>query len=506
MAKIIGKGSKTWKDGSVMNYRITDEGVLYISGSLYDRCEVDIRSKAPFHHVVIEDGVTSIGIRNFKYMEEIEELTLPASVIKIGEQAFASCHNLRKINFSEGLKEIGEEAFDTCDSLVELKIPDSVEKIGIRAFIRCRSIAKLTLSRSLTYLSEAAFAGCSALGKVRIPEGVITIGNSAFESCKSLTSISFPKSLRRIGSYAFQYCDSMPNVILSDKNIKIGSSAFGRPVEGMMTSPDGTEYKFTICNIRCDLYNVSIEPSRGACGDITVPGTVIHDGKEYKVTHICSEAFSGCRDLTSVILPDSILVIGDKAFYGCDWLRTVQTGKLLCSIGERAFEGCRCLSKITISDTIEHVSMDSFNETALTKNMRGAVYVGQVLLYYYGSFPPHSCLEIRPGTKAIAAGALKEQSNLEEVVLPAGIRSIGRDAFFRCTGLKRINIPKSISHMGYDVFGMTPQLKEISLPWKNSIELDILDYNDEKSVYIPKGSMESYKKMGNWKKSNLIER
>lgn len=52
----------------------------------------------------------NIGIRNLRWMKEIEELTLPASVVKIGEQAFEGCHNLRKINFLEGLREIGKKS------------------------------------------------------------------------------------------------------------------------------------------------------------------------------------------------------------------------------------------------------------------------------------------------------------------------------------------------------------------------------------------------------------
>lgn len=57
MAKIVSKGHKTWKDGSVMNYTITDGGVLTISGMLPLEDYVGIRSKAPFRHLVIEDGI-----------------------------------------------------------------------------------------------------------------------------------------------------------------------------------------------------------------------------------------------------------------------------------------------------------------------------------------------------------------------------------------------------------------------------------------------------------------
>ena len=59
-----------------MTYSITDDGVLTVSGSLPDGCEVPVKSKAPFRHIVIEDGVQAIGSENFKGLDELEELTL----------------------------------------------------------------------------------------------------------------------------------------------------------------------------------------------------------------------------------------------------------------------------------------------------------------------------------------------------------------------------------------------------------------------------------------------
>ena len=115
MPKIVSKGHKTWKDGSVMNYTITDDGVLTISGTLPLEDYVDIRSKAPFRHLVIEDGIKYIGRKNFAYWEEIEELTLPPSVKILRIRAFEKCTNLKRVHFSEGLETIGKVLFDGLD-------------------------------------------------------------------------------------------------------------------------------------------------------------------------------------------------------------------------------------------------------------------------------------------------------------------------------------------------------------------------------------------------------
>ena len=94
MSKIISKGHKTWKDRSVMTYTITDDGVLTVSGSLRSGSLVPFKSKAPFRHLVIADGIGYVGKENFKGLEQLEEVTLPSSVNEIKSEAFAYFMNL----------------------------------------------------------------------------------------------------------------------------------------------------------------------------------------------------------------------------------------------------------------------------------------------------------------------------------------------------------------------------------------------------------------------------
>ena len=97
MAKIVSRGKKTWKDGSVMTYRITDDGILYVSGVLCDDCTVNIKSKASFHQLIVEEGVTSIGNSSFYGFKNLEEIILPSSLTSIGNKAFMRCEGLKEI-------------------------------------------------------------------------------------------------------------------------------------------------------------------------------------------------------------------------------------------------------------------------------------------------------------------------------------------------------------------------------------------------------------------------
>ena len=53
-------------------------------------------------------------------------------------------------------------------------------------------------------------------------------------------------------------------------------------------------------------------------GDITIPYSIKVNDLEYTVKKINEDAFKGCRDLTSVTIPNSVTSIGDYTFYNCN--------------------------------------------------------------------------------------------------------------------------------------------------------------------------------------------
>lgn len=75
-------------------------------------------------------------------------------------------------------------------------------------------------------------------------------------------------------------------------------------------------------------------------GNIVIPENVIYEGTTYTVTSIANSAFYGCRDLTSVAIPNSVTSIGDFAFRRCAGLTSVTIGNSVTKIGYTAFEEC----------------------------------------------------------------------------------------------------------------------------------------------------------------------
>ena len=205
--------------GDNLTWTLAD-GVLTISGSGAMRDYK--KSDAPFmgsdiKTVVINEGVTSIGIYAFCKCSGLTSITIPASVKNIKTCAFLECGSLTSIAISEGVESIGSNAFCNCNSLTSITIPVSVESIGSNAFYECSKLTRVELSGNLTAINSNTFWECSSLTSITIPAGVTSIGNSAFNGCSSLTSITIPAGVISIGQSAFNSCSSLTEVTMESK-------------------------------------------------------------------------------------------------------------------------------------------------------------------------------------------------------------------------------------------------------------------------------------------------
>ena len=63
---------------------------------------------------------------------------------------------------------------------------------------------------------------------------------------------------------------------------------------------------------------------------------------------IQSQAFAGCKNLYSIIIPDSVKYIGSSAWAGCTNLAKIKIGRNVSEIGYNAFRDCPNLTTIYI--------------------------------------------------------------------------------------------------------------------------------------------------------------
>ena len=124
-------------------------------------------------HIIVSDGVTSLAQNFLTNASSVISITIPDSVMSIGNLAFQSCSSLTTINFPENSKltSIGYNTFYGCKSLININIPEGVVNIP-----------------------SNAFANCTSLININIPEGVVNIYANAFMNCGSLQKFDFSKS------------------------------------------------------------------------------------------------------------------------------------------------------------------------------------------------------------------------------------------------------------------------------------------------------------------------
>ncbi len=155
------------------------------------------------------------------------EYTIPNSVIRIENNAFAGCcSSLTSITISNSVTTIGDWAFALCQGLTSITIPNSVTTIGKSAFYQCSGLTSVTIGNSVTRIGDDAFYKCTVLTSVTIPNSVKTIGDDAFNQCTSLITVAIGNSVTTIGDDAFYECSSLTTVTIGNSVTTIGSHAF----------------------------------------------------------------------------------------------------------------------------------------------------------------------------------------------------------------------------------------------------------------------------------------
>ena len=249
-----------------------------------------------------------------------------------------------RVTVPEGVREIGDEAFKAKFMITEVILPDGVVEIGKDAFVFCSDLADIRLPEGLLHLHDNAFSGCTHLTEVAMPESVVSIGSRAFDRCDRLKSIYLPSAIAEIGKAPFSLCHSLSEIRVSDNN------PFYRSIDGILYSKDA---KKLICY-----------PIGRTDEEFTVPSAV----KKFYLS-----AFSFCKYLKTLTIPDSATVVAPTPLFGCIKLKTVfahagmlgKIGKLGYPFAVACLNGCLIryskgeLSETDIATLKKHV-LDNF--------------------------------------------------------------------------------------------------------------------------------------------------
>ncbi|MDE7164792.1 MAG: leucine-rich repeat domain-containing protein, partial [Clostridiales bacterium] len=149
----------------------------------------------------------------------------------------------------------------------------------------------------------------------------------------------------------------------------------------------------------------------------------------HNVTTIPNYAFSGCRSVASIEIPNSVTSIGEGAFDGCISLKTVCWNATACASNHPIFNNCNMLTTITIGHNVTTIPNYAFS---------GCRSVASI--------------EIPNSVTSIGEGAFDGCSGLTIVTIGNGVASIQSYAFSGCSSLTSVSIPSSINYVSESAF------------------------------------------------------
>ena len=386
------------------------------------------------------DGYIVQRIANFAFCENtvLKAITLPDSVIEIGEYAFSGCTGLTEIAIPENVETISNYAFEDCTNLTKVTIPANVTNMGMCVFddsTKLKTAGPIGGGYNVEYgwtesIPQYAFNSFHTLTSIILPEELEEISDGGFADCDALESITIPENVTRIGNDAFSSCDSLKTVIMTDGAVSIGDNAFNN------------------------------------CKALTT----IHLSEGLET--IGRFAFVECISLKGITLPGSVIEIGEYAFSGCTGLTEIAIPENVETISNYAFEDCTNLTKVTIPANVTNMGMCVFDDSTKLKTA-GPIGGGynveygwteSIPQYAFNSFHTLTSIILPEELEEISDGGFADCDALESITIPENVTRIGNDAFSSCDSLKTVIMTDGVVSIGNNAFNACTALKEITLP------------------------------------------
>ena len=489
--------------------------------------------------ISIPESVTKLGERVFNACKLLTTVTLPQGITTIPTSTFTNCSSLTSITIPENVTSIGLSAFEGCSSLTSITIPDGVTSIGDKAFASCKKLESITIPANVTTISSSAFDSCTSLANITvdvdnpnfssdesgvlfnknkselikypmgstaisytIPGSVTTIASAAFAGSIALESVAIPDNVTKISKSMFENCVNLATVTIPESVITIEANAFNGTA--LYNNAENWENKILYIGDCLIVADTSIS------GDVQ-----IKDGTKI----IAEEAFFGCSGVTSVTIPSSVTTINNKAFYACHGLTSIVIPNDVTTIGAETFAYCSKLANVTIPVSVKTIEKGAFEGCASLKEV---YYSGRAADWFRISVEDNNDAVLKvdvlsgPGGKLIVipgdttpnmswffdetSGILKIMGRgamenfkinarpweshrlaIKEVIIEAGITTIGSYAFYNCTNLETISIPNTVETIGDIAFNDCEKLTTFT------VDSDNENYsNDEYGVLFNK--------------------
>lgn len=430
----------------------------------------------------IPDGLCS----GCQYITEVE---MPASVVEVGESAFYNCSGLEAVRFSENMTSIEAQAFQDCAKLSELILPNSLREIGGYAFSGCTGLETLSIPESVDSIGWSAFyntgleilvfnakncvleyesystAFPSSVRELEFGDAVECIPNYMCSKMTNLVRLKVGRNVREMPSNCFSNCKNLGTVEWNTVNMEDAGTPFASSVTQIIFGKDVERIPENLCSKLKNLTSVVLPESLKEIGESAFEkaGLVsvhIPDG----VKSIESYVFKGCEALKEAVMGKEINYIGYSAFNSCSALENIVIPENVDSIAGYAFSNCSALTSIVIPDNVEVIDDHAFSDCEKLVSLTMGKKVRKI---DYRAFDDCTALD------SVYWNAEAFRGNGSEGVLPHTFRKIvfGESVEYVPVGLCKDNANLTIVKMGSHIrtigasaFKQCTALKEVVLP------------------------------------------
>ena len=425
-----------------------------------------------FSTITFPDSLLSIG-RGAFISTSLTSITIPTSVQNIENGAFCLCVLLRSVTVLNNSTIINDSVFSNCSWLTEINFPTGAMDISASAFtysafyndesnwvnnalyignhliyakidkpgkftikpntidiargtfLNHTNLTDIIIPESVERISDNAFEGCINLTSITIPKKVKYIGISAFKSCAKLTNITIPNSVTKLGNSAFRDCIGLKNVHIQNglKNIEDGVFRGCTGLESI-TIPDSIEnigYSFSDCS-KLKFVNIS---------DIAAWCNISFVSEKSNPLYYAEKLYLNNKEVTDLVIPDSVEKIGNYAFYNCTALKNITIPASVKSIGILSFNNCSELQSVDITDFSAWCKIDFASKESNPLYYAHRLYVNEKL---------KTDIEIPRNFSEIKQYSFINCESIKSVIIPDDITNVGKEAFFGCTGIEKVTI------------------------------------------------------------------
>jgi hypothetical protein len=431
--------------------------------------------------VDIQNGVTNIGRRAFKGLQNLDSISIPISVTKINAQAFLNC---------------------TSPNFKSIIIPTTVDlQVEGEAFKYCTAKKIVigeggTVSLTRQYIEGEYrvnwFEGCQVQTLILGKQYTRDQGIPPFQGNSWLQNLTIGKNVDNVESGAFNNCSNLKNVSLTDHTVLItfsGSIAAGHfkncPIEtlhlgrNLYLHSNSNYYNWHPFSDNNKLKTVTFGNSVSAINEysfINCTGLLsITLGSMLQT--IGTGAFNNCNILTTPLnLPQGLKTIGSSAFKDCQTLPSVVIPNTVDEIGSQAFNNCFSLKTVKIEDhTFLITFLGSINDGHFKNSPIETLYLGRNLYLhsnsnYYNWHPFSDNSALKTITIGENVTALNEYSfslctGLQSLILNNILESIGYSAFYGCKNMATpLNLPQGFKTIGASAFKDCQALPSVFIP------------------------------------------